>query len=157
MIRSERGISLLESIPSNRTCWDALIADRFCSCFRQENISEAEFQLDTAGQTFQSTSQFILAQINSLTNSIRPKCRLYELDRIVSFKKLTINRINRIAVVLVFRPGEAWFETNLKMSEKRKSHRLILNGDPVRLSAYGNQSHCIKDSKLANYCYCTDL
>jgi hypothetical protein len=25
---------------------------------------------------------------------------------------------------------------------------------PIRLSKYGNQSHCIHDRDLQNYCYC---
>lgn len=158
-IRSERGISLFEPIPSTRSCSDALIPDAFCSCFRQENISEVEFEMDTT-ESFKSTAGFILAQINHLTDSVRAKCHQFRLERIVSFKKLVINRIKMYAVVLVSQPGDAWFEASLKLEEnKRKGQfgRLKLNGDPIRLSAYGNQSHCIKHPTLVNFCFCNDL
>lgn len=159
-IRSQRGISLFDKIPSNRTCLDALIADKFCSCFHQENISEAEFSMDTSGQeTFASTALMLVNEINALTSSARDKCAPFELDRVESFKKLVISRIKIYSVVVVLRPGDAWFEANLKLDEgKRRSNgRLKLNGDPTRLSAYGNQSHCVQDLKLVNYCYCNDL
>lgn len=83
-------------------------------------------------------------------------------------KELVVNRIKLYACVLVAKPGEAWFEANLKLEDpkrtvtkKKKSlpngRRLKLNADPIRLSAYGNQSHCIKHPTLVNYCYCNDL
>lgn len=118
--------------------------------------------MDTS-EKFASAAELVLAHINRLTDSLRSQCRLFELERIVSFKKLVVNRIKLYTAVLVMRPGDAWFEATLKLVEKQRqsrqslSSRLKLNDDPIRLSAYGNQSHCIKHPTLVNYCYCNDL
>lgn len=135
---------------------DALIGDKLCNCFRQENVTEADLAASVgASFTFASAAQLVLDAINSLTKSSRSLCRLFELERIAEFKKLSLNRITVYSVVVILQPGEAWFEAWLKLNSKKR--RLVLEEDPVRLSAYANQSHCVKDLKLVNYCYCNDL
>jgi hypothetical protein len=57
---------------------------------------------------------------------------------------------------LVAQPGDAWFETNLKLSSHNLKKKILnIHGLPSRLSAYGNQSHCVNDPLLVNYCYCS--
>lgn len=151
-IRNQRGVSLFGKVPQNRSCLDAYIPDRLCSCFKEDLITETEFAADTL-HTFNSAGQLIVDLVNSLTSGQRSLCKVFELDRIVSFRKIFINKIKLYKSVVVLKPGDAWFETSFKINGVN-TRRLVVNENPARLSAYGNQSHCIKDTKLVNFCFC---
>jgi hypothetical protein len=151
LVRHERGISLFENIPANRSCSSALISDSLCSCFKKETINESQFKKETNGVSFSAATELTLNRINSLTEKIRKQCRVFKLKRVVFFKKIFINEhVKFFTSVVVLQPGEAWFESNFKVSNSK----LILDRDPVRLSAYGDQAKCIKDTRLVNYCFC---
>jgi hypothetical protein len=153
-VRHLRGVSLFETVSLNRTCSDALIPEKLCSCFKQELLNiEQKFSQETGGETFLSASSLVLDHINNLTNKIRLQCKLFKLKRVVSFKKIYINDLVKFYTnVAVLEPGDAWFETKFKLI----NGNLKIENDPVRISAYGDQSKCIKDTKLVNYCYCNN-
>ncbi len=152
LVRHERGISLFENIPANRSCSGALVSDSLCSCFKKKSITdEKQFSRETNGASFSSATTLTIDRINSLTEKLRKQCRAFKLKRVVSFKKIFINEhVKFYTSVIVLQPGEAWFESNFKVS----NDELVLDRDPVRLSAYGDQAKCIKDTRLVNYCFC---
>lgn len=152
-IRNQRGISLFEEIPQNRSCLDAFIPNSLCSCLREDLIEESEFEKETK-LSFLQAGKLILGYINDFTKSVRDLCKEFELDKIVSFKILYINKIKFYKSVLVLNPGDAWFETTLKM---KNSKILQIYSKPNRISAYGNQSFCVQNPMLVNYCFCKDF
>lgn len=153
-VRHLRGISLFESIPLNRTCANALIPDDMCSCFRKETLTDQEkLRQETNGHDFKSIAMLTVNRVNRLIDKVNHLCKPFELSRVVSIKKIYIKKNTLFYTsVVVLRPGDAWFETNLKM----RNEKLVLDGEPVRISAYGTQSKCVKDNFLVNYCYCKD-
>jgi hypothetical protein len=74
------------------------------------------------------------------------------VDFVGEFKKIHYSKEKIIySGQILLQPGEALFQINLKLDKKDE---LVFNDLPIRLSKYGNQSHCIHDRDLQNYCYC---
>ena len=63
---------------------------------------------------------------------------------------MIVNNIEIFKLVVVLKPGDAWFEANLNIV----NNIIRVHGNPYRLSPYGNQSICMKDPILVNYCFC---
>ena len=145
-----RGMSLFNQIPTNRTCTNAIIPFNFCSCFIEKSLSEKEFAKKT-GLTFETISLKVTEYVNQLTESNRHKCVAFKLNRTASFKQMLVNNLEVFKVAVVLEPGEAWFEAKIRINDDES---IQIDGHPLRVSPYGNQSICIKDSLLVNYCFC---
>jgi hypothetical protein len=157
--RSSRGISLFENIPNNRSCTHAYIPNKVCSCFEQFTISESQFAAET-NSSFAIGSAHIIENINKLTGPHRALCVKYNLEKIVSVKKVsTSNAFKFYTFTVVLTPGNAWYEANLFVNKENKNINSMRNffkmkDYPIRMSPYGNQSRCIQGSFLKNYCFC---
>lgn len=165
-VRTERGISLFDTVPLNRSCPDALISIRNCACLMAEKLDEKSFLAETS-ETFESAGQLVLDKIDALLSRLgRDRCERFHIERVVSVKRqLTKNNpftpFKIYKIIVLAQPGAAWFEADLiasnnKNNRRRQAHSstLRVHGEIVRLSAYGNQSSCVKDSYLVNYCFC---
>jgi hypothetical protein len=73
--------------------------------------------------------------------------------KVASVKKLKLNTNLIYSIIFLTNPGEAWFESHF--IRNAKSQVLSLKDTPTRLSPYRNQSQCIRDDFLANFCYCS--
>ncbi len=150
-IRQLRGTSLLEEISPHRLCSDVHITDSYCSCFKSINITESQILTETR-HSFNSIGVKTLNYIKNITKSISSKCLTYSVDYVGEFKKIHYSKEKIIySGQILLQPGEALFQINLKLDKKDE---LVFNDLPIRLSKYGNQSHCIHDRDLQNYCYC---
>ena len=145
--RSLRGISFLETIPKSRTCIDALIPAKRCSCSDQVDISELRFRNET-NQTMNQAAQYIVDNINNIFDKKRELCQKYELEKLVIVKKL--RGTSKYRFQLRAEPGSALFDTIIQLENMKFTQQ----DNPTRLSKYGNTSHCISDKDNKNYCYC---
>ena len=155
-IRQLRGISLFEEIPINRSCSDAFIPDMYCSCYKETIIKEDDFFM-SSNSSFNIVSNFLLENVNKLTKDVRKKCLQFKFDK---FQRLSQSNLHDVyKFVFILTPGNAWFQTVLKINRNAKNLKEIFTiyDHVVRISPYGNQSHCIDDSVLRNFCYCSDL
>ena len=150
--RYKRGISLFENIPTNRSCADALIPEEQCRCFKQYILNEENFIKETHN-SFSNVIKLILNKVNKITDKVRDRCAELKEDKIQSVKLLNIYQIIMYKFVVIFQPGNAWFEASLKQDQNNKK-LLIFHGNINRISAYGNSSNCVDDSFMRNYCYC---
>ena len=149
-IRQLRGISLLMEVPSTRFCSDAYISDSYCSCLNSIKLNETAFMQETQ-HSFNSICMKTLDYIRNITQNIRPKCVPYSVSSIGEFKKTFYSSTKVIySGQILLQPGDALFQLDLKMN----NHELQFNDLPIRLSKYGNQSSCIFDRDLQNYCFC---
>lgn len=146
-IRTHRGISLLEQIPENRTCHDAMISMKRCSCL-QRNITE-NMLLTHTGHSFKNVMDIMVKYINTIFDVDRKICETYEPKKFISIT----NSGENYRCSIIASPGDVYFEANLVFIE----NKMLLIDHPSRLSVYGNQSYCIKDSILRNYCYCKKI
>ena len=150
--RHLRGISLLEQIPTNRSCRDAFIPENFCSCNRKPSINEKEFN-NLTNITFEQVKKFLLNYINNLTKKNRNKCKLLifeRLDRVFEFFHATIKDLYNFSFSL--QPIDASFQAVIKIN--KTNNNLSLYGKVVRLTSFGNNSNCINDKNLKLFCHC---
>ena len=148
-IRQLRGISLFEEIPAIRSCKDTLIPDTYCSCFKSVELSEAQF-LNETKHSFKSIGTKALDFIKNITKTIRDKCVPYNVTSVSNFKKVFYSGQKIVySGQIMLQPGDALFQLNFQMSPDLK-----FNDAPLRLSQYGDQSKCINDRNLQNYCFC---
>ena len=147
--RQLRGISLFERIPARRSCAEALIPVTYCGCFKAVDLSEEDFSAETQ-HSFRSIGAKTLDYIKNITKTIRDKCVPYNVTSVSNFKKIFYSGQKIVySGQIMMQPGDALFQLNFKMSPDLK-----FNDAPLRLSQYGNQSSCINDRNLQNYCFC---
>ena len=153
--RTSRGISLFQLIPKTRNCSNALISNKLCNCYDKSEITEITFRNET-GYSFNYAAKKILNDIIKLTDEKRHICELYNLRK---NHTISLNRINLkpgksmyYKAMIIADPGEAWFESNIFYDSKLQE--IKIPSVPTRMSRYGNQSECINDSYLKNFCYC---
>ena len=177
----QRGISLLNDIPAERTCADADVAPHWCTCFQWRSVAVDDVNVHQAALD-------VVAANNRMTASRRDKCVRLSLDgvqaaemyavyeRLLLFQRSAdihgripemLTRlqvaINRNGKEVLYRatvktmPGGALYEATVRMTvEDRKFD--VDTRQISRVNAYGEQSHCVADMvpHLRAYCYCTE-
>jgi hypothetical protein len=152
-VRYLRGISIFEKIPAHRNCSDALIPDNFCASNKRETENEKDFQLKFNSK-FDDVVDFILTHVNNQTSKFRSICSKYSKYQLKFVKNVQISSWKNIfQFITIFQPGDTWFESNIEIDDLKKTSFKIL-GKVIRLSLYGNQSFCINDAYLKNFCFC---
>ena len=130
----------------------------YCSCHEDQPVTNFDVinPIDTI--------PMIVNRINSFTEDYRSKCAEYSID---SIKKLSLRTLSSTdteyklgdshiyVIQLILNPGNALFETVLRSFDKNSRFEII--DKIIRINLYGNQSHCLNDKILKNYCYCNDL
>ena len=151
------GISLLETLPGNRTCKEAGVPSQWCACVKLA-------QIPMNSQKIILSAIRLVKSINRELESKAPgKCTMYKLHRVMNAEspaiqgavKLdtfkTMYTSNTIFVTVKVTPGPAMFRALVPS-------RGNLDVEVERLDRYGNQSYCIeKDpllSGLRHKCYC---
>ncbi|KAK2140947.1 hypothetical protein LSH36_1199g00017 [Paralvinella palmiformis] len=167
---SDRGISLLNVIPANRTCTSAEIELNWCTCMEIENISVTD-------KTVQQAATFAVSYINKLLYVIKEKC--YELTlkyildakkaypneqvvkyvkkrnaRISAFKKPAKLDILHIQLTIETSPNNGLY--GITVDQDLATNTFAINGDYSRLNVYGKQPHCIMEThpEFRKYCLC---
>lgn len=160
-IRSLRGISLFEEIPSDRTCSDAMVPINYCGCKKEIPFNnEARFIQETKLR-FSQIATFFKNNLKSMIDAVQSKCIPFEFDRIVSAKKIVNKEKNFYQFNILFQPGNAEFDATFNIFKSHfspfnifKSANISLIGVINRVSIYGNQSNCLSEHKYYGYCYC---
>ncbi len=153
--RSHRGISIFEKVPINRTCEAALIPSRFCNCFDTKLLTNKDFFKETMVDST-VLGELICDRVNNFTSKNREKCKLFKLNRIDSIKRVILDEVTIYVGMVVLEPGDAWFEAMFSINARRKKEVNIL-GAPKRMSRYGDQSKCVNNANLKDYCFCTNF
>jgi hypothetical protein len=152
-LRHLRGISILEDIPQNRSCGDALIPDDQCNCLKSRKINQQEFKKST-NFDFNFAVEFILKNVVKLTENHRNLCALYIPEKIESVKAIQMQDFISYSFTVIFQPGNSWFEASLTPSKIDGKLSLTFIGTINRLSPYGETAYCVNDFFLRNYCFC---
>jgi len=157
-IQSLRGISLLEKVPSDRSCSDALIPNVYCTCNQRSDMNETEFLTDTQGKlTYEMIKVKSMNAINVYTNGLRSKCALFTYERLLTAKKKVFSSMLFYEFRYKVQPGDAVFAVYYRIyfyDVKKEDQKLEQYLKVVRLSRYGNQSKCMTDKNLMGYCFC---
>ena len=96
----------------------------------------------------------------------REKCIEYKFESIYKVynrsnsrndKKYSLGNSEFYLIQLYVNPGMALFETLIKRNATKHKIDFKVISDITRINRYGEQSICINDKILKNYCYCNDL
>jgi len=156
--RNLRGVSLFEELPE-RTCMEALIPVKYCSCTPEEDISERVFSKQTGNSTFETAAGIVVAHINEKiigeSSGLKKKCATFKLDKLISIKQLRTKTAIKYKCAVALSPGEGLFEAVLGIKKGNYNQKsLVLIAPPERLNSYGSQSKCIDDSFEKKFCFC---
>ena len=144
--KSQRGISLFDEIPLNRTCLTAGIPQLYCPCYKPKETS-IETPLS------KKLARLLVDHINSMLSKrkLDVRCATLKLDSIRQITLMDKNK-NELLYKILLRttPGRGLFEG---LATKNKDGISIHDGAVSRLNKYGRQGNCIK-SGFQKYCYC---
>ncbi|KAL4229514.1 hypothetical protein ACF0H5_012554 [Mactra antiquata] len=169
---------LFSKIPDHRTCVDAGIPDQYCTCFDSNPV-------DTSIQIVKTLANFGVEHLNELLQKYKNLCRILTLKNITEakvmytaegdsdnshidrnpnwFKRLLgykEDNSGRYVLMLYTSPNNGLIEIMIDFEEhpqKGFDNKMTVIGEPVRVNKYGNQSHCIEDPTLRQYCLCHDI
>ncbi|XP_052099506.1 uncharacterized protein LOC127734002 [Mytilus californianus] len=161
-----RGISLFNEIPKDRTCADAHIPESSCACYTSEAIP-------TNNAVIEKITSFVVVTINTYLQTHRSKCALLTLKKIHEAKlihsnlkhskpgrkkaiwqylyKPKLDKKQRYFILFEVMPSEGMFEVTTEITQ---TNNFIILDKIIRSNRYGNQSACIDDRDLKPYCYC---
>lgn len=177
--KSRTSRSLFSKIPETRTCTDAGVPAQYCTCYDSNTIS-------TSHPVVTNLGQFAVQHLNSLLQKYKKVCRelilkniteakvMYiaegdednsHIDRNPSFFKRLLGNTEtddsgRYVLMIYTKPNDALIEIMIdyeKHAADGTEDKMTVIGEPVRVNKYGNQSHCINDSTLRQYCLCFDI
>lgn len=145
--------SLFEEVDEKRTCQDAGITQRWCTCTSYSH-------LPTTDSYVQSVANFVVQTINGLMRTFPDggKCVPYFLDSVLSVgtSEVRINAENEkvnYVLVTVKTNTKAMFESTVEVPVEGPE-RLKIVGSISRVDRYADTSFCVRSSELKKYCYC---
>ncbi|KAL3191689.1 hypothetical protein MRX96_059579, partial [Rhipicephalus microplus] len=161
-----RMASLFTPVPLNRTCDDTGMEKQWCSCLSRTAIS-------TSMRPVPQVAEAVVRYINLILKPYAPLCARLRLKRVdsayahtiedprdsVSYKPLWFEQlfpfsrrrdVREYTVSLVTTPGEAVFEATARVF----GNAVTVMGDVLRISLYGNTSHCVPTMPFRKFCYC---
>lgn len=129
---SNRSISLLNSIPSNRTCESIGISQHYCLCLEW-------FHLNSTSPLAENAAKFTIKYLNSLTKQFT-ECKKLQLESILSSQLSSIGEIIYILLKITTFPNQAMYELQV---EYLKKDFIIRSPDEItRINSYRTESFC---------------
>jgi hypothetical protein len=173
------GRSLLSKIPKDRTCADAGIPPQYCTCFDSNTVS-------VSNPLVVSLAKFAVQHLNFVLDKHKDVCRELTLLNVTDakvmytaegdrdndhidrepgfFKRLLGNTetdySGRYVLMLYTKPNNGLIDVMIDYQKHAADgihNKMTVIGEPVRANKYGNQSHCLTDTTLRQYCLCNDV
>jgi hypothetical protein len=173
MANHNRGISLFQAIPTNRTCHTAEIAPHWCTCMdwietslTDRHVISAAHAVVTAINT-ETKQQHVCAPLALETIDVAMKFSPNE--KVLKFKQ-SLDEHGRkpdlsdkmetttelYQVTIATKPGGGKFEATVTHEMFNGSYFSINMKELSRINKYGKQPHCVSEKlpHLRPYCYC---
>lgn len=166
--------NLFHSIPLERTCADAGIEEKYCTCGEKVIIA-------TQTEFVKTLARYLVKGINSILTKHQDVCHILTLHNVTEasvtfsnsdkenlpkgqpgffsrfFHRQKQEQSGRYYILFHTLPGYAYFEGTVDFSEygpEGVKDEMKMIGEPSRLDRYGNQSQCVQDSFIRLFCYC---
>ncbi|KAI4463517.1 hypothetical protein MML48_4g00014800 [Holotrichia oblita] len=141
-----KGTSLFRKIPSTRNCKDAGIPLTCCAC-AQTYIPIRDHMLKFV------VGQVIVNRINEFVRS-QADCANLNLNKVLDARYIKYwsqnTHLYQLKVTISTRPGSGMYEAILKQVKDK----YVVIGPVKRLSPFGKEGHCVKNTTLKLYCVC---
>ncbi|KAH6935681.1 hypothetical protein HPB50_008003 [Hyalomma asiaticum] len=147
--RTAYGISLLHEIPDERTCDDASIKHKWCSCNVQGDAAVPSALAVVLANEVVSTVNGILARLTR-------KCAEYRLLRVIDVTLLQptpaelAKNTSHYLVDAMMSPGSVVFESTVRVS----AGNVFEVNDISRCDKYKPYTYCLRGDLHEPYCYC---
>lgn len=169
---STYGVSLMNTIPLNRTCQSAMISSHWCTCTEmiivQNNSSIVNMISNLFVRIINAKFMNISDQCATLyLDNIESSYLIKPLDSLLRFESSEnevlnqkirygdpVNPVVDYQVTIRTRPGGGVFEGTFRHNEEYMALDLV--SDISRLNKYRDGSYCIQNSELKKYCYCAN-
>lgn len=143
----DRGISLFQKTPLNRTCKMAGIDNTWCDCHTDVIVSSQSRKIADA-------VQFINYQTNEILKPY-PQCIKLIVDEIITVKEMVPlykrhTNFHIYNVIVRMTPGGGIFDTILRYYNKDWS----IVDHMERLNAVDLRNFCVKNPLIKTFCYC---
>jgi hypothetical protein len=165
-----RSMSLLQKIPTNRTCEDIGISLHYCVCELDWLV------LDNADFLAVKAANYAVEYMNNLLINITDYCSKLELDELYSVRTTMLNNVRYFNVKLRTKPNRANYEMFVSLSTKKNEKNnesvekeinrqqfYISSVDSIsRTNPYGSQPYCLTQIPtsrnitvdLRKFCFC---
>ncbi|CAD5123294.1 DgyrCDS11652 [Dimorphilus gyrociliatus] len=144
---NQRGISLFNKVPLNRTCISAQIPLEYCVCSSSTTAKLSRKEINRG-------ANFMVNHLNKLISIEAYHCVQLKLLQIIDAKRLGQEKDYLILLTIQVAPSSAIFEGILKVNS---DNTIRLQGDINRTNKYGKQSHCVKTRAIREFCMCKDV
>lgn len=156
--RKSRGQSQLYPIRRDRTCREAGVAKRWCTCHKEKEV-DPKNNVDAS-----EASIFLVQYINRMLDDHKDKCQDITFSKYNFFRKVKFDEENdrngtHFFLNIETNPYNATFEAFMivKMLNESTSSWTIKSGLLERTSRYDIFSNCIDSSWLKQFCPCRVL
>ena len=146
---TRRGESLFSDVSDTRNCSDVGSSDSMCTCSQYTKVQNQSEILAT-----QNLSLKIVSEINALLKNHKTLCAQLSLYKTVSiYRAVSLKKLLSYKITIQTLPGKGLFEAPVFHDLLRDEYRV---GQILRVNRYGDQSKCIDDYILRNYCFCKE-
>lgn len=143
----ERGESLFSDVSNTRNCSDVGVPDSMCTCSMYRKV--VNFSPIVSKHNLSLT---IVNKINKLLKGHMTLCETLSLYKTVSvYSANSTIKLHSYRIRIQTTPGKALFEAPVFYDSSRKKYQV---GQILRINKYGDQSKCVKNYILRNYCFC---
>lgn len=144
----QKGYSLLEPVPEDRSCKDAGIPEGYCACGQPKSMNlSAPVVMKAANVAL----QYII-------DMLPKECAVPSLKQVLDAKFfVTPKKYTVYIITFSTDPGEFMFEGTVK-DEKNggggNEIKLVVANDVLRMNKIVRKADCIREPLLERYCYC---
>lgn len=143
----QRGESLFSEVSDTRNCSDVGVPESMCSCSQYKKVNNISLIYRKY-----NLSDIVVTKLNDLLKNHKAICEHLTLDKtIIVYKDTSKKRLKAFKITIRTSPGKALFEAPVFLDSKTNEHKV---GQILRINKYGDQSRCVNDYVLRNYCFC---
>lgn len=145
----QKGHSLFKPLP-NRNCKKANIPDYLCVCQLSVNV-------DLSNPIILKAAKYMVDYINDvLLKDYHDICMKLKVSKILEAQVYGSNK-DKYSIIFETSPNNAVFDGTIILEPSNNillSDGFKIQGEIIRVNAYGISSICIQKYHLKNYCYC---
>ncbi|KAH7969390.1 uncharacterized protein LOC119381845 [Rhipicephalus sanguineus] len=147
--RTAYGLSLLNEIPDHRTCADASVKYKWCSCNVQGDVAVPR-------TLARAMANQVVSDVNEVLARETRKCAKYRLLQVIDVTLLQATpadlarNTSHYLVDVTLSPGNVLLESTVRVG----ADNAIKVEDISRGDGYKAQTYCIRGHKNEQYCYC---
>jgi hypothetical protein len=144
--------SLFDEMSLTRTCADAGISEKWCTCHEL-------LAADADEEGTRRSLQLAVTNIQNITKSIATtsceKCSILELKSVlrIHYYNDTVDNTTYYVLAYLMSPGEVGFET--KVMKQNDTYTIVEKTETI--IAYNTQGDCVKNKNDRAYCVCKKL